>query len=251
LFTIFDLWCGTFTANECPFTGGYQLKKSKNFIMKIAFQIPLADIDTAWVQMENQYLKLRAIADLLSTDPVYAIDADDATKVNIYVNIEKTVQSAGSGTNTPAVKFYPMSNQGQDVWNDFQPSATIAKFNAGVTYLIPVGAFAPTTTIPAIKEFPLGNTPTKLVIPDGGGTVYSSSVSATHYRWDCAEDVDVLNDNAVDNVITVRLNGTLSKQISDNKKVKKASEIISFAGATGLDTAMMVREYQATGSLTL
>lgn len=201
--------------------------------MKIAFKIPKANVQDAAIQMENQYFLVADIAPLCETEPQVSCDGTSAI---FYVNIMKTIQSAGrwDGTTfTAATAFQTLDNPRLEKWQNFQ-YVDVSKFKRGVVYLIPVGQFAPVDFIPNF-EF------SQMVAGVNPGTDLEI-FRQEKFRFDCPDDNDILNATSIAGCITVELMGGIEQQIDAMKTVRKVGEVMSFNLSTGNNQAALQAE---------
>lgn len=186
--------------------------------MKVSFKVPKASVAVASIRMENQNFYVREI---LSLCDAASISTDDTSAI-FTLNIPKLVQGAGYGADinsqTAATSFIVLSNDKFETFQNLQRQ-TVNKFIKGVTYLID-----------GVNQAPVNITPDFLAVPVGGtGTIANTIIAASHFRFDCAESVDVLNATHVSGCISVEYDIKQIAQRAKQRADSKAVEVANFA----------------------
>lgn len=188
--------------------------------MKVAFLVPTLDILGAAVQMENQYFLISDIMPLCRKVQMAKYDADNTI---VYINIDKTIQSAGkylAGVFTVSTNWQRLDNTSVESWKNFQKSVTVATFTRGTTYLIPVASFAALNMIPDFQALNIA----------GSTTMFSQ----TMFMYQCGEDVDLMNQTSIAGCITVELQGAVLAAADTLRAEIKKEELKNIALSTGV-----------------
>lgn len=192
--------------------------------MKVSIKVPIASVLVASIKMENQYFYIREITALCRTAPQYATDGTNAL---IYLQIDKTVQGAGYGADinsqSAATDFQVIDNNKVETLMNFQ-RVSVATFRKGVSYLLPLTAYGSVPIIPNVIVTAVG----------GAGTGVAGVVPALNFRFDCPEDMDVLNGTAITGCITVEENGKVLQAYEEVKAVAKQQKAVAYAEAIGM-----------------
>jgi len=192
--------------------------------MKVYFSVPSAQRDNAIVMMENRWLPVKAFMARFNNMCI----TQDAMNTEFYISVDKLIQDAGydnAGTPTSTGTLQTLENELIETFKGIQPT-TVAKFNRGVTYLIPADQKAPLPLIPNVISFPISGT----------SDVYVS----THYLYNCPNDRDLLNATSVSGVYTLEDNGASIAQVAAQKEIKRATQVVNFGAAIGLPSAQDV-----------
>jgi len=192
--------------------------------MKVAIKVPKASQALASITMENKNFYITEIADLCRTKPTYSTDD---TSTIIILQIDKTVQGAGFGPDinaqAAATVFEVLDNDRTETLQNFQ-RVTVSKFKRGVVYLVPGTQFAPLNLTPSYYSTVVG----------GIGTVAGNVIVASHFRYDCANDVDILNATSIASCITVEVNGAMLVAVEQRKAENKQAEAAQMAVSIGV-----------------
>lgn len=197
--------------------------------MKVAIKVPKAFANAAFVYLENNRLSVGAILPLCSSASASA----DGTYAYISLNIDKTIQKAeyyDGAVYQPATSFFVLDNQVIETFGSIQPDVSVVTFKKGMTYLIPFsGGFGTVNIIP-----------NNLTIPFGGSAPASGvdNLFATHYRFDCPEDTDLMNSVSVSNCITCVFKGSAVVEVQTVKEQRKLAEQITYGVAIGNQKAI-------------
>jgi len=194
--------------------------------MKVAIKVPIADVLTTWIMLENRRFKVLAIGAICSGMPQFATDGTSAI---ITLNINKTVQDAGYATSTAATSFQIIDNAKIEAFQNIV-DVSIAKFIRGVSYLIPAGTYNPLPMVPNIWSSNVGGATS--------ATGYGGVMVATHYLYNCDETADILNTTSISGAIQLEMIGAVIEAASENKAQQKAAENINFASAIGMPSAV-------------
>lgn len=195
--------------------------------MKVYFNVPFNYRETAIVMMENRWLPVKAFMARFNNMAI----TQDASLTEFYISVDKLIQDAGyqdmSGNYISTGTLQTLENELVETFKGIQPSS-VAKFNRGVTYLIPADQKAPLPLIPNIISYPISGTT----------DVYVS----THYLYNCPSDRDLLNATIINGVYTLEDNGANIAQVAYLKEIKRTSQIVNFGAAIGLPAAQDVVE---------
>lgn len=189
--------------------------------MKVYFSVPSTQRDSAIIMMENRWLPVKAFMARFNNMCI----TQDAMNTEFYISVDKLIQDAGYdnvGTPVSTGTLQTLENELIETFKGIQPT-TVAKFNRGVTYLIPADQKAPLPIIPNTVSYAISGT--------------SDVFVATHYLYNCPNDRDLLNATSVSGVYTLEDNGANIAQVAAQKEIKRATQIVNFGSAIGLPAA--------------
>jgi hypothetical protein len=194
--------------------------------MKIYFTHARAGIDTTYLTIENTQYQLKSILPLCNNAAMY----DDGTLMHFYIDINKTIQGAGY-TGVAATTFTVLSNDGLEFMDNFQ-TVTVSSFRKGITYLIPLSAPAAINMIPKVDGVSVG-TLDSYIETGAGVNIILSRYNASHYIFDCSEDITILGSTTIANVVTCIKNGAIAQQVQERKALGRLTELAAFTAEVG------------------
>lgn len=181
--------------------------------MKVYFEVASADIQNAYVTIENQNFPLTQIACFgkLINKP-FTITKKSLALTGVTMNLPVYFQGAGV-TGGAASELYVLDNNTVVAMKNFTLT-NITRFSAGKIYAIPY------SIVPAVDIVPTENN----ILIQGVNTIFTAS----HWAYLSPTETNLLNQTNVADVLQVDIDAvgaSINQSVSDNKKAIETAQI--------------------------